>query len=124
MHKKTAITSWITAIALCLITVISALSKQHLSYQILVSVLSYLGVYAISLYLAKHNGTEKIILTFVNILAVAMLVAMMINAVRNFSGISMLLLLLVSIIGAVTGIMAIWYNNRFEKTNSADSKEH
>ncbi|MCH5461404.1 hypothetical protein HC026_02485 [Lactobacillus sp. LC28-10] len=118
MYEKTAITSWITAVALCLITLISAMSKHNLSYQTLVSILSYIGVYAISLYLAKHNGSEKIILTFVNVLAVAMLVAMMVNAVRSFSAFMMILLLIVSIIGAITGIMAIWYNNRFEKNNS------
>ncbi|HBF73630.1 MAG TPA: hypothetical protein DDW71_00005 [Lactobacillus sp.] len=124
MYKKYAMTSWITAICLCLITVISAMSKHNLSYQVLVSVLSYIGVYAISLYLAKHNGTEKIVLTFVNILAVAILVAMIINATRKYSGFVVVLLLVICIVGTVTGIMAIWFNNRFEKTNSADSKEH
>ncbi|GAX01982.1 hypothetical protein [Secundilactobacillus silagei] len=124
MYKKTVITSWITGICLCLITVISALSQHHLSYQSLVSVLSYLGVYAISLYLAKHNGTEKIILTFVNILAVAMLTAMMINAVRKYSGLVTVSLLVICVVGTVTGIMAIWFNNRFAKVNSGKSKEH
>lgn len=123
MYRKTAITSWITAIGLCLITVIAAVSKHQLSYQVLVSVASYIGVYAISLYLAKHNGTEKIILTFVNILAVAMFVAMMFNAVRKYSGMATGALLIVCVIGTVSGLMAIWFNNRFEKKNSANSKE-
>lgn len=124
MYRKTAVTSWITAIGLCLITVIAAVSKHQLSYRVLVSVASYIGVYAISLYLTKHNGAEKIILTFVNILAVAMLIAMMFNAVRNYSGIATVMLLIVCVIGTVTGLMAIWFNNRFEKKDSAESKEH
>ncbi|GAW99607.1 hypothetical protein [Secundilactobacillus mixtipabuli] len=124
MFKKYAVTSWITAICLCLITVIAAISRNNLTYQVAVSVVSYLGVYAISLYLAKHNGTEKIILTFVNILAVAMLVAMVINAFKKYSGLTTVALLIVCAVGIVTGIMAIWYNNRFEKEKPADSKEH
>lgn len=124
MFKKYAVTSWITAICLCLITVIAAISRNNLTYQVAVSVVSYLGVYAISLYLAKHNGTEKIILTFVNILAVAMLVAMVINAFKKYSGLTTVSLLIVCAVGIVTGIMAIWYNNRFEKEKPADSKEH
>lgn len=124
MFKKYAVTSWITAICLCLITVIAAISRNNLTYQVAVSVVSYLGVYAISLYLAKHNGTEKIILTFVNILAVAMLVAMVINAFKKYSGLTTVSLLIICAVGIVTGIMAIWYNNRFEKEKPADSKEH
>lgn len=124
MFKKYAVTSWITAICLCLITVIAAISRNNLTYQVAVSVVSYLGVYAISLYLAKHNGTEKIILTFVNILAVAMLVAMVINAFKKYTGLTTVSLLIVCAVGIVTGIMAIWYNNRFEKEKPADSKEH
>ncbi|GAX05843.1 hypothetical protein IWT25_01168 [Secundilactobacillus pentosiphilus] len=123
MNRKTAITSWITAIGLCLITVISAVSKHDLSYESLVSVVSYIGVYAISLYLAKHNDSEKIILTLVNILAVVMLVAMMVDAVKKYSGMTTGLLLIVCVIGTATGIMAIWFNNHFEKKDSADSKE-
>lgn len=123
MDRKTAITSWITAIGLCLITVISAISKHALSYESLISVVSYIGVYAISLYLAKHNDREKIILTLVNLLAVVMLVAMMVDAVKKYSGMAAGSLLIVSAIGTVTGIMAIWFNNHFEKNDNTDSKE-
>lgn len=121
MYKKTVITSWTTALCLCLITVITASVEHHLNYQVAVSVFSYIGVYAIALYLSKSNSTEKIVLTLVNILGTAMLIALMYSAVTKYHGIVMVGLLLISLVGAVTGLMAIWFNNKFEKV---DSEKH
>lgn len=118
MYKKTAITSWITAICLCLVTVITAISQRHVTYQVLISIISYLGVYAISLYLSKSNSTEKIILTLVNILAVILLAGMAYSAVMKYHGLLMVSLVMISLIGVIAAVFAIWYNNKFKKANS------
>ncbi|WP_056947887.1 hypothetical protein [Secundilactobacillus odoratitofui] len=118
MYKKTAITSWITAICLCLVTVITAISQHHVTYQVLISIISYLGVYAISLYLSKSNSTEKIILTLVNILAVILLAGMAYSAVMKYHGLLMVSMVMISLIGVIAAVFAIWYNNKFKKANS------
>lgn len=91
--------------------------QHNFTYRVLVSVISYLGVYAISLYLSKNNSAEKIILTLVNILAAVLLLATVYTAVTKYQGIVSIVVVLISVIGAVSGVMAIWYNNKFQKVN-------
>ncbi|MTV81171.1 hypothetical protein [Secundilactobacillus folii] len=121
MYKKTVITSAIVATCLCLVTLIIAAVKSNFNYETLVAVVSYIGVYAISIYLSRNNSTEKIVLTLVNILATVMMLGLMYSAIVKYHGFIMVLLLLISLIGVVAGVLAIWFNNKFQKVESKKS---
>lgn len=123
LYKKTVIASWVTAVCLCLVSLLSAISKQNLSYHVAINVVSYLGVYGIATYLSRGNSTEKIVLTFVNILGAGMLLSLTYVAFLKYAGIMRVIMMLIGIIGSVSGLLAIWFNNKFEKPSETESEK-
>lgn len=121
LYKKAVITSWVTAICLCLVTLISAISRHDLSYNVAINMVSYLGVYGIATYLSRGHSTEKIVLTFVNILGAAMLLSLTYVAFLKYVGMMQVVLMLLGIVGAVSALLAIWFNNKFEKPSKTES---
>ncbi|KRL75254.1 hypothetical protein FC17_GL002906 [Secundilactobacillus paracollinoides DSM 15502 = JCM 11969] len=120
------ISSWVTAICLCITTVLSAVFQQHVTYMIWINMISYLGVYGICIFLSKNNSTEnnsteKIVLTLVDILAIFMMASWIYMAVQKFSVLGIILIIIVGLVGIVGAAWSIFANNKFQKIDSDTS---
>ncbi|ANZ62016.1 hypothetical protein AYR62_06065 [Secundilactobacillus paracollinoides] len=126
MRKQAVISSWVTAICLCITTVLSAVFQQHVTYMIWINMISYLGVYGICIFLSKNNSTEnnsteKIVLTLVDILAIFMMASWIYMAVQKFSVLGIILIIIVGLVGIVGAAWSIFANNKFQKIDSDTS---
>lgn len=111
-------------ICLALVTIISGIAKSQLSINVWISTFSYLGVYAIALYLSRNDGGEKIILTLIDFLAIVILVAYAFVAVERLPLIAAIAVVPISLCGTVCAGWSVWLNNTFRKDTSDDSRKH
>ncbi|GAK47805.1 hypothetical protein LOSG293_120420 [Secundilactobacillus oryzae JCM 18671] len=119
MNKKIRVSSMIVMLCLCLGTIIEGLvpnaasSVALTSYRPWVTIISYIGVYTIILWLLTDTGTIKIILTLINIFAVVISLTFAFSGFMSFHGITGVSLMVVGIVGVVIGIYAVLANNKF-----------
>ena len=93
------------------------------NYRLWVTVISYIGVYAIVLWLVSNNAVVKIILTLINIFAALIALTFVASGVMNYHGLVAVLLVIVGIIGVIAGIYAVIVNNRFAKPETDQPDE-
>lgn len=129
MNSKIRISSIITMLTLCFGSILEALQPLGNSsmtignYRLWVTVISYIGVYAIVLWLVSNNAVVKIILTLINIFAALIALTFAASGVMNYHGLVAVLLVIVGIVGVIAGIYAVIVNNRFAKPETDQPDE-